>query len=109
MSISIRHGGSCRFSYVGWLDSVQDQATSEGLQGEKTQLMSLLGVKRTWAVAPNMSAFDPKRTCASLNERKRNSYDGLCASAAKASQARYCGGPYAHSLGHSLRIRNSCL
>src|SRR5215475_9530696 len=23
---------------------------------------SLLGVKRTWAVAPHMSAFDPKRT-----------------------------------------------
>jgi len=25
-------------------------------------LRSLLGVKRTWAVAPHMSAFDPKRT-----------------------------------------------
>src|SRR5215475_12351042 len=24
---------------------------------------SLLGVKRTWAVAPHMSAYDPKRTC----------------------------------------------
>src|SRR5262249_935508 len=70
---------------------------------------SLLGVKGTWLIAAHMSAYDPKRTCASLNERKRNSYDGLCASAAKASQARYCGGPYAHSLGHSLRIRNNCL
>jgi len=26
---------------------------------------SLLGVKRTWLVAAHMSAFDPKRTCAS--------------------------------------------
>src|SRR5262245_14724465 len=28
----------------------------------KTQSMSLLGVKRTWAGAVQMSAFDPKRT-----------------------------------------------
>src|SRR5262245_9882987 len=27
-----------------------------------SHLMSLLGVKRTWAFAPHMSAFDPKRT-----------------------------------------------
>src|SRR5262249_56673381 len=27
--------------------------------------MSLLGVKQTWPIAPQMSAFDPKRTSAS--------------------------------------------
>src|SRR5215510_4542851 len=29
---------------------------------QKTQSMSLLGVKRTWAGAVQMSAYDPKRT-----------------------------------------------
>jgi hypothetical protein len=33
-----------------------------GGHAEKTQSMSLLGVKRTWIDAPHMSAFDPKRT-----------------------------------------------
>jgi hypothetical protein len=33
----------------------QDQALA-------TLLMSLLGVKRAWAVASHMSAYDPKRT-----------------------------------------------
>jgi hypothetical protein len=30
---------------------------------QKTQSMSLLGVKRTWVGAVQMSAYDPKRTC----------------------------------------------
>ncbi|HWI68795.1 MAG TPA: hypothetical protein VNS88_10485, partial [Nitrospiraceae bacterium] len=29
-------------------------------------LRSLMGVKRTWACAPHMSAYDPKRTCRGL-------------------------------------------
>jgi hypothetical protein len=32
---------------------------------------SLLGVKRTWAVAPHMSAFDPKRTSRETTARLR--------------------------------------
>ncbi|MGC2686044.1 MAG: hypothetical protein WA375_00335, partial [Pseudolabrys sp.] len=37
-----------------------------GGHAEKTQSMSLLGVKRTWIDAPHMSAFDPKRTFGDL-------------------------------------------
>src|SRR4029434_10543933 len=34
----------------------------------KTQLMSLLGVKRTWVGAVHMSAFDPKRTLITVQD-----------------------------------------
>jgi len=37
-------------------------ATDPGALGLLTQSMSPLGVKRTWAAAVEMSAFDPKRT-----------------------------------------------
>jgi len=42
---------------IEWLCPLGPKQTSR-----KTQSMSLLGIKRTWAGALQMSAFDPKRT-----------------------------------------------
>jgi hypothetical protein len=41
---------------------VHSAVIAQGQTYRKTQLMSLLGVKRTWVAALHMSAFDPKRT-----------------------------------------------
>src|SRR5262245_23750934 len=51
------------------------RSTQNG-HAEKTQSMSLFGVKRTCRIAPHMSAFDPKRTssnqltCAGFSGRR---------------------------------------
>src|SRR5262245_56528889 len=42
-----------------------------------SHLLSLLGVKRTWASAPHMSAFDPKRTFDPFQWSSLNRYDAL--------------------------------
>ena len=60
--------------------SAHDPTEVNGKQTcRKTQSMSLLGVKRTWVAALNMSAFDPKRTCGPIQiplnaRRSKRSY-----------------------------------
>src|SRR5262249_8373458 len=55
-------GSNCAGQNIAHLKRCLMSAIGPEQTCPKTQPMSLLGVKRTWAVALHMSAFDPKRT-----------------------------------------------